>query len=170
MGVASTPRRKESFPHRLIVGSTAGIRESPPTGIYYVPEGITVKTGTDFCDAVRKHILENPDVTYVRSKGYCSYSSGMCSNDTVGCLIGQVLGQFGYDTTVINDSIEAYDIDDILFDYHRKCRQDPVIDPESFSPAERRWLQVIQYHQDNGSTWKESLEHADKIYFAEEKD
>lgn len=119
-----------------------------------------VKTGEDFCRAVYARIKKSPDVCYAGSEEYggCSYSSGVCTDKSVGCLIGQVLAEFGFDVFQLRDGNGAGRINDLIKLYHEDTETKiDLLDPNSFTKVQRMWLGHIQIHQDQKVKWSEAL-------------
>ena len=101
--------------------------------------------------SVRKLARKHPKVWYDKGKeSYCCYSRGLCSNNSVGCIFGQVLSSYGIDVVSI-DNRGAEDIDALLSELGI-----------NWEDVDQDWFREVQEHQDNGMTWGESIELADK--------
>jgi hypothetical protein len=105
--------------------------------------------------AMRALIAQSPDNVYVPPGGpgqSCHYREGVCTNGTIGCVVGQLFGgaiEDGVPISVVVDRIaRAYDT--------------PVdADRVTFIS---KWLRTIQEGQDAGMDWGAALTRSDTFW------
>lgn len=117
-------------------------------------------TGEQIIQAIRDVASEKPDFVYARPEGSskCMYMH----EGKPSCLIGQALFKLG----VIDASIESVPSADhgnsagagSLLNYLGEQGKIDV----SFS--QRRWISEVQWNQDKGATWSDSVQAADEAY------
>lgn len=96
--------------------------------------------------ATREEITARPDVIY---SGICSYSDGVCTDGSVGCVFGQVFKKLGVQ---IDDKWNCVSIGGLL-----TRLKIPYTVPQ------RKWLLEIQSSQDRNETWSSVLKTADAV-------
>lgn len=99
---------------------------------------------------VRKLVADCPDCVYDAKDGPCRYASGQCSNNSVGCIIGQALAIMGHD-------VKLLDSEDLVLSAGAALNELSA----GFSIGLRDWATGIQDKQDNGHPWAEALSYAD---------
>ncbi len=91
---------------------------------------------------VRKIVAERPDVSY---DGGCRYDSGVCSDGTVGCLIGQALGAIGWDLYPENSG-------ELISN---------LLEEAGYDDFRVSWCRMVQSEQDCMSAWGGCVNYAD---------
>ena len=96
--------------------------------------------------AVREIAGERPEVTYPVAG--CFYDCGVCTDGTIGCLIGQGLQAIGWKPYEDN---EFNGIGSIL-------------GREGYDGPKVFWLESAQSRQDGGGCWGDCVEFADEAF------
>ena len=119
-------------------------------------------TAAELIQEVRKIAAERPDFVYGKqgliSPDTCSYF-GRDVGDESGspCIIGQALKNLGVDTSLLKQAEDECDdnmgIASALDVKHIEL---------AYTDREALWLSHVQRKQDNGETWAEAVESADK--------
>lgn len=123
-----------------------------------------------FVEEVREFVSTRRDVQYLRPQkplpggGFepdqCKYSTGNCTDGSVGCVIGQTL-RFG---EWPDDVVTPAGIDELekgnsgILNLYKKHA------PGERMPGEKEaieWLWRVQNAQDNGATWGHAVDRAD---------
>jgi hypothetical protein len=109
----------------------------------------------EIVSAMRQRVAQSPDAVYqpVGGKGgSCFYREGNVTDGTVGCIVGQVLGD------LIDDGVQIVRVvGKLANDY------DAPVDHERVTYISK-WLRNIQEWQDDGQTWSKALTNADNAY------
>jgi len=107
-------------------------------------------TTADLIGEVRALAKEFPKCVYDSSNG-CRYTKGKCENgpDSEGCIIGQAAVRAGGDLTKFED----YTTQGIKHILHH-CN---IVE----NRKEYWWLNEVQKHQDDGTTWEYAVKVAD---------
>lgn len=117
---------------------------------------------SDIIAEVRKIAKERPDV-YYNPDGMCKYSSGECSDGSIGCIFGQAFTNLGIDAkkfdkypvphhTSINGSTTYVPSIDHILRNEFNCKE----------VLELEWCGTVQNGQDGGLSWKEAVLEADR--------
>ncbi len=92
---------------------------------------------------VRELAAASPDCTY--GGGNCRYESGLCSNGTTGCLLGQALTLLGYKPE--GSSLIEYYLPKLGIEADYK---------------QIKWLGYVQGEQDVNRPWKDCIAFGDR--------
>lgn len=127
----------------------------------------------DLIRCVRTVIGERPNTIYIPCG--CEYATGVCSDETIGCLIGQAIVRFGDDdqrgSLLLADLLN---IKALMYKWKWQVFKSPDNKPSwrrlgESVPYEREswnrettWLMKIQGYQDSHYTWGEALDRADE--------
>ena len=114
--------------------------------------------GADIVNIVRQFAEQFPEAVYKKPKdvNFCSYIKGSATNGCRGCIIGQALRNLRV------RGIRQYDpchVPSLLGKLRIEATRDELL-----------WMTAVQQKQDKGTTWGESVEHADKYNGMAEED
>ena len=115
----------------------------------------------ELAKVVREMVEARPDNKYL-SEGVCYYSHGKCTDGSIGCLIAQCLPLVGIPLDPRWDNVEKQKgtgIRTILEEYYEDGDEDALY-----------WIDYVQSNQDDGCTWKEAIEGADKVSSIDEEE
>jgi hypothetical protein len=114
----------------------------------------------DLIKVVREIIMERPTTLYLNNArdGGCSYESGLCSDNSEGCVFGQGFKKIGWELpkepTLYpgrkNDELKIEVILTGFFDYN--------------TSEEIEWCSSLQYFQDRKKNWGECLLYANNTH------
>ena len=106
---------------------------------------------------VRKVVQLRPDVTYDAGVKGCQYADGICSDNSVGCLFGQVLSNLGVDVK----RFDKYPMPNREGDTYTPAI-DRILKNEFVGTGQEiDWCVRVQEHQDNGLCWDDAVKEAD---------
>lgn len=106
---------------------------------------------SDLVKVVRELAQNAPDNKYNRGDNvYCSFNKGLCTNGTVGCIIGQGLRKL---------EMKADDKRGLS-----KIMIEDFVCVDNRPGNELLWCDLVQFEQDCGSTWSKAVKVADEQY------
>ena len=109
-------------------------------------------------DEVIRLCKTRPNITYMNFSS-CYYSSGKCSDDSVGCIVGQAICNLypeKQESLIVQDENRSITASFLIHD---------IFGYEELSKKDKERLKAIDYiqtNQDRQLTWKQSLDNAIK--------
>jgi len=102
------------------------------------------------------------DSPYFHPRRLHRYSEGVCSNGSVGCVVGQSMTKAGLEHPVHDE----YDFGELIGGQSHEVRSTSQFDngPFRLFGAAASWIASIQDKQDEGQTWGEALAYADGVH------
>lgn len=119
---------------------------------------------SDIIAEVRKVVKERPDV-YYNPDGICKYSSGACSDGSIGCIFGQVFTNLGIDAKKFDEYPTPEGISPTIYGGKTYVPGIDCILRHEFNCEEileLEWCGTVQNGQDGGLSWKEAVLEADR--------
>lgn len=111
---------------------------------------------------VHKIVQLRPDVSYDPGVGECKYADGTCSDNSVGCLFGQVLSNLGIDVNRF-DNYPVSDRPECMSTYIPSINK--ILEKEFEGTEEEiNWCAKVQEKQDDGLCWEDAVYAADLVY------
>lgn len=104
-------------------------------------------------EAIRKLAKDYPDACYPAS--VCRYTEGLAGPGE-GCIVGQGLLAAFPDRFEIAKGLD----EDGTFGPQRLLRECGL----NYNSLDLRWLEIVQNHQDKGTTWRESVAMTDEYF------
>ena len=113
-------------------------------------------TFTDLKQTIEKLAEESPNCVYSNPERFiCSYYRGNCSNDSIGCIVGQACRILGFSEEDLVKMDQHGDFMDVFWSEEFNSRF-------SLTDDEIHWISTVQGNQDFGYNWCEAVSAANR--------